>query len=218
MRLVKARVENYRSIIDSGEFNIESLKTILVGPNEAGKTVLLRALQQLNKPEGVDGFDALRDYPRSKYNEITTGQVEAEDVTVVTGFFELEDNDKALIPAEYHNCKYKLYRNLNNKGYHALVDAPEKKKLCDVSKSLIRMSSHMDKQYAKENEDEAGTKPSVALDEIISNWNENTRISKESAKQLSAWLKNGYVRGTCCKLMALTKRALASRGLSHELT
>ena len=121
MRLVKARVENYRSIIDSGEFNIESLKTILVGPNEAGKTVILRALQQLNKPEGVDGFDALRDYPRSKYNEITTGQVNAEDVTVVTGFFELEDEDKALIPSEYHNCKYKLYRNLNNKGYHALI-------------------------------------------------------------------------------------------------
>jgi predicted ATP-binding protein involved in virulence len=99
MRLVKARVENYRSIIDSGEFNIERLKTILVGPNEAGKTVILRAIQQLNKPEGVDGFDALRDYPRSKYNEITTGQVNAEDVTVVTGFFELEDEDKALIPS-----------------------------------------------------------------------------------------------------------------------
>ncbi|MDG1904321.1 MAG: AAA family ATPase [Arenicella sp.] len=149
MRLVKARVENYRSIIDSGEFSIESLKTILVGPNEAGKTVLLRALQQLNRPEGVDGFDALRDYPRSKYNEITTGQIDIKDVTVVTGFFELEDEDKALIPSEYHNCKYKLYRNLNNKGYHALIDAPEKKEYCDISKSLTRMASHMDKQYAK---------------------------------------------------------------------
>jgi len=188
MRLVKARVENYRSIIDSGEFNIESLKTILVGPNEAGKTVILRALQQLNKPEGVDGFDALRDYPRSKYNEITTGQVNAEDVTVVTGFFELEDEDKALIPSEYHNCKYKLYRNLNNKGHHALVDAPEKKKFCDINKSLIRMASHMDKQYAKENESEASTKPSVALDEITFDWSENTRISNENAEQLRGWL------------------------------
>jgi predicted ATP-dependent endonuclease of OLD family len=188
MRLVKARVENYRSIIDSGEFNIESLKTILVGPNEAGKTVILRALQQLNKPEGVDGFDALRDYPRSKYNEITTGQVNAEDVTVVTGFFELEDEDKALISSEYHNCKYKLYRNLNNKGYHALVDAPEKKKFCDINKSLIRMASHIDKQYAKENESEASSKPSNALDEITSDWNENTLISNENAEQLRGWL------------------------------
>ncbi len=188
MRLVKARVENYRSIIDSGEFSIESLKTILVGPNEAGKTVILRALQQLNKPEGVDGFDALRDYPRSKYNEITTGQVNAEDVTVVTGFFELEDEDKALVPSEYHNCKYKLYRNLNNKGYPSLVDAPEKKKFCDISKNLIRMASRMDKQYAKENESETSTKPSVALDEITSDWSENTRISNENAEQLRGWL------------------------------
>ncbi|MBO7928100.1 AAA family ATPase [Pseudoalteromonas sp. K222D] len=104
MRLIRARVENYRSVIDSGEFDIESLKTILVGPNESGKTVLLRALQQLNRPDGVEGFDALRDYPRSKYNEITTKQVSPEDVTVVTGYFELENDDKALIPVEYHQC------------------------------------------------------------------------------------------------------------------
>lgn len=190
MRLVKARVENYRSIIDSGEFNIESLKTILVGPNEAGKTVLLRALQQLNKPEDVDGFDALRDYPRSKYNEITTGQVNAEDVTVVTGVFELEDEDKALIPTEYHNCKYKLRRNLNDKGYHSLVDAPEKKKFCDISKNLIRMASHMDKQHAKGNKDETVAKPSVTLNEITSNWGDRTLISNENAEKLSVWLNN----------------------------
>ncbi|MDD4673926.1 MAG: hypothetical protein PHI03_13430 [Bacteroidales bacterium] len=36
MKLIKARVQNYRSIIDSGIFEIEELKTILVGPNEAG--------------------------------------------------------------------------------------------------------------------------------------------------------------------------------------
>ena len=65
MRLTKARVQNYRSIVDSGEFEVEKFKTILVGPNEAGKTVLLKALQQLNKPEDTEGFDALRDYPRS---------------------------------------------------------------------------------------------------------------------------------------------------------
>jgi ABC-type cobalamin/Fe3+-siderophores transport system ATPase subunit len=45
MKLVKA------SIINSGQFDIERTKTILVGPNEAGKTVLLRAWQQLNPPD-----------------------------------------------------------------------------------------------------------------------------------------------------------------------
>ena len=81
MRLVKARIQNYRSIIDTGVFEIEDLKTIMVGPNEAGKTVVLKALQQLNKPKDVAGFEALRDYPRSKYNDITSGRVLVEDVT-----------------------------------------------------------------------------------------------------------------------------------------
>ncbi|KAA6318256.1 hypothetical protein EZS27_031712 [termite gut metagenome] len=107
MRLIKARVQNYRSILDSGEFEIEQLKTILVGPNEAGKTVLLKALQQLNKPRDVPGFEVLRDYPRSLYNDITTKSVDPSKVTVVTGYFELEDSDKALLPNEFKNCIYK---------------------------------------------------------------------------------------------------------------
>lgn len=53
MRLTKARVQGYRSIVDTGYFDVEDGKTILVGPNEAGKTAILQALQKLNPPEGV---------------------------------------------------------------------------------------------------------------------------------------------------------------------
>jgi predicted ATP-dependent endonuclease of OLD family len=115
MRLVKARVQNYRSIMDTGIFDVENLKTILVGPNEAGKTVILQALQQLNKPSDTVGFEVLRDYPRSLYNDISTGKVSPKDVTIVTGYFSLDDADKALIPLEFQNCTYKLYRNIDNK-------------------------------------------------------------------------------------------------------
>lgn len=126
MKLIKARVQNYRSIIDSGEFEIEKLKTILVGPNEAGKTVLLKAVQQLNKPADVQGFEALRDYPRSKYNDIDKGKVDPKNVTVVTGYFELEQIDKDLIPEEFWNCTYKLFKNIDNSTQHSLIDAPSK--------------------------------------------------------------------------------------------
>ena len=68
MRLAKARVQNYRSVRDTGWFDIEAEKSIIVGPNEAGKTAVLRALQQINAPDGIAGFDPLRDYPRSSYN------------------------------------------------------------------------------------------------------------------------------------------------------
>ena len=38
MRIASAHVTSYRSVIDSGSFDIEQDKTILVGINEAGKT------------------------------------------------------------------------------------------------------------------------------------------------------------------------------------
>ena len=69
MRLTRARVRGYRSVIDSGWFDIECGKTILVGPNEAGKTAILQALQKLNPPDGIELFNPLRDYPRAKYDE-----------------------------------------------------------------------------------------------------------------------------------------------------
>ena len=56
MRLTHVRVQNYRSIRDTGWFGVEQAKTILVGgPNEAGKTAVLEALQQINCPAGVRG-------------------------------------------------------------------------------------------------------------------------------------------------------------------
>lgn len=189
MRLAKARVQNYRSIIDTGYFDVEWLKTILVGPNEAGKTVLLQALQQLNKPEDINGFDPLRDYPRSKYNDITTGKVKPENVTVVTGFFELEEEDKALIPNEFHQCQYKVHRNLNNKGYHALINAPELLQYKDIKKPLMRMAAHMDKNYTEANGEK---KPSEILNDICSGWGEATAIQDDAITSLEKWLNDHY--------------------------
>jgi hypothetical protein len=39
MRLIKARVQKYRSIQDSGWFDVEVGRTILVGPDEARRGV-----------------------------------------------------------------------------------------------------------------------------------------------------------------------------------
>ena len=146
MKLIKARVQNYRSVYDTGEFEIEQLKTIMVGPNEAGKTVILKALQQLNKPTDVPGFDVLRDYPRYLYNDITTKKILPVNVTVVTGYFSLEQSDKDLIPEEFKECSYKLYKNIDNQGYHSLENAPPKIYCKDIKNDLARLITHLDKQ------------------------------------------------------------------------
>lgn len=62
MKLTKVRVQNYRSVEDSEEFEIGSL-TCLVGKNEAGKTALLSAMRGL-KPSQPFEFDEVIDYPR----------------------------------------------------------------------------------------------------------------------------------------------------------
>src|SRR5699024_2327926 len=100
------------------------------------------------------GFDIIRDYPRSLYNDITTKKVKAEDVEVVRGYFKLDDEDKALIPTEFHDCIYVVYRKLNNKGFHNLENAPTKVTYGDVKKDLQRLLAHLDKQFLAENDEE----------------------------------------------------------------
>lgn len=192
MRLIKARVQNYRSIIDSGEFEIENMKTIMVGPNEAGKTVLLKALQQLNNPADVQGFEVLRDYPRSKFNDIDTGKVDQKNVTVVTGYFELEDSDKAEIPEEFRNCKYKFYKNIDNSSNHNLIDAPSRLNFKDIKSDLSRLIAHLDKQYSVENPEEETKKPSILIKPITDTFEDSTTLSTENCKSLKSFIEKNY--------------------------
>ena len=192
MKLIKARIQNYRSIKDTGEFDIEELKTIMVGPNEAGKTVILQALQKLNRPDGVDGFDEIRDYPRSLYNDITTGKVKAEDVEVVRGYFILDDEDKKVVPKEFHECTYVLYRKLNNEGRYFLLNAPNKKNFADIKNDLSRLSSHIDKEFLKDEDNSDKTKPSVSLKRITDDLSDTSTLSEDTISKLNKWLEENY--------------------------
>jgi predicted ATP-dependent endonuclease of OLD family len=192
MKLTNARIQNYRSITDTGEFAVEDLKTIMVGPNEAGKTVILRALQQLSKPDDIAGFDALRDYPRSKYNDITSKKVLPKDVTVVTGWFKLDQDDKDAIPTEFKNCIYKRYKNIDNQVYHYLENAPSKVYFKDIRNDLTRLVAHIDKQYVIENPEEETKKPSKLLSAINLHWTDTTSILDENSKKLLTFLESNF--------------------------
>tara|TARA_R110000796_G_scaffold848_3_gene3253 strand:+ start:2566 stop:4587 length:2022 start_codon:yes stop_codon:yes gene_type:complete len=193
MKLIKARVQNYRSIKDTGEFEIEELKTIMVGPNEAGKTVLLKAIQQLNRPTGVKGFDVIRDYPRSLYNDITTNKVKSEDIEVVRGHFKLDKEDKAEIPIEFHDCEYVLYRKLNNQGHHYLTNAPAKITYGDIKKDLQRLESHLDKQFTDQNpEATTAKKPSEILAGLTTTFYDSKTFTEENSKDLIKFLDDNY--------------------------
>ena len=193
MRLYKARVKNYRSIIDSGEFEVEKLKTIFVGPNEAGKTVILRALQQLNKPDDIAGFDALRDYPRSKYNDISSERVSVKDVVVVEGIFTLENEDIELIDEKFHGCKYKFSRKLDNSATHQLIDGPERTIYSALEKDFARLLAHMDKRFALEGNEAEVLKPSDTFKKITKTYQTYDFVSGDKATALDRFLTDNLI-------------------------
>ncbi len=92
MKLIKAQVTNFRSVEDSGEFDINQV-TCLVGKNEAGKSALLLALTALNPSEGTDEIlNKERDYPRRhlvSYDE----KHQDEDAQVVHTTWQLNESE-----------------------------------------------------------------------------------------------------------------------------
>lgn len=94
MKLIKVRIQNYRSVEDSEEFDIGDL-TCLVGKNEAGKTALLSAIRGL-KPSQPFEFDETIDYPR-RFSTRFNDRHPDGTAEVIRTWWRLEDTDKATV-------------------------------------------------------------------------------------------------------------------------
>lgn len=188
MKLKTAHIQNYRSIRDTGVFDVEVAKTILVGPNEAGKTAVLQALQQINPPNGVKRFDALRDYPRAKYNDITTGKVDPEKVPVVTVTFALEANDLAALPASMRAITgYSYTRYIANNASHFLIGEPSLPTVGTIRKDAIRLAAHVDSRTQVEG-GMASTAQTDKLNAILKDWRDDSVMSAELSAVLKRWV------------------------------
>jgi len=189
--MTHARVQNYRSIRDTGWFEVEGAKTILVGPNEAGKTAVLEALRRLNPPKGVEDLIPLRDYPRKLYNaDIQSGKRDPCDIPVVSARFSLEQDDLDALPGESPtSMKYCCTRFLDNELKPWLEDGPEQPVFDDaVRNDLLRLAAHADKQLA-ENDGNGTDTHRTELDGLIADWQVGTTIIDTNyAAQLRGWL------------------------------
>jgi predicted ATP-dependent endonuclease of OLD family len=94
MKLTKVRVQNYRSVEDSEEFEIGDL-TCLVGKNEAGKTALLSAMRGL-RPSDEFEFDETIDYPR-RFSTRFDDRHSDGTAEVIRTWWRLDDADKAAV-------------------------------------------------------------------------------------------------------------------------
>ena len=163
----------------------------MVGPNEAGKTVLLQALQQINPPEGIRCFDALRDYPRSEYNDLTRKDVDPATVTVVEAHFQLAPEDIAAIPTQFAQVTYVRGRRLDNTSWDALEGAPPDVTFSDISKDLTRLAAHVDARVpSSQPETSAPSSASSAeLEGITNDWQPSDIIDGVRAETIEQWLK-----------------------------
>lgn len=98
MKLIKAKVKNFRSIEDSNEFEIGDL-TCLVGKNEAGKTAVLQALYGL-KPFKEYSFDKTRDYPRRYLTKYDLDNPNGKSKVIIT-YWELDSSDIDKVNAKF---------------------------------------------------------------------------------------------------------------------
>ena len=124
MRLKSVRVREFKSVVDSGEFETGDI-TCLVGKNEAGKTAVLQALYRLNPViDGHDNFNVTHDYPRTDVEDyedlVQTG--EREPATVVTAVYELSDDEVAEVEGQFGthvlaNRLAELSRGYENETY-----------------------------------------------------------------------------------------------------
>jgi energy-coupling factor transporter ATP-binding protein EcfA2 len=93
---VDAHVTYYRSIEDSGRFEVEPDVTCLVGKNESGKTTVLQALYRLNPVESSARFNEVIDFPARltrKRKQFPDGR----KIPVVVATFRYDDDELAEI-------------------------------------------------------------------------------------------------------------------------
>jgi len=91
MKVMRARVQNFRSIVDSGVFEIEPSVTVLIGRNEQGKTNLLKALRSFNKSYKY----AAGDLPNHLLPTLT--ETDAAKVPIVALWLTIEPTDRTAV-------------------------------------------------------------------------------------------------------------------------
>jgi predicted ATP-dependent endonuclease of OLD family len=182
----------YRSVKDSGWFDVEPTKTLLIGPNEAGKTVLLRALEHLCPGPLVPPFEPLRDFPRSEYHRIQSGELEPKDIEVVEAEFILEEDDREAVRAiapNFDSCLYRLSVALDNTHRHRLLDAPVPSTVGSQTDALRRLAAHVDRRVPPAARDGGQPpSPSVELNAILNPWTNDQLIRVPESEKLGDWI------------------------------
>ena len=125
MKLKKAKVTNYKSIIDSTDVELNSI-TCLIGKNEAGKTAFLKALEGFKPTNEQHTYSVLNDYPR-QYRSTYKPRHKDKDAQVIVTIWELEENDRLALVKEFGEEAIKsnevtLSKTYNQSNYNGSIE------------------------------------------------------------------------------------------------
>lgn len=155
MTLKRFKVTNFRSVMDSGWIDCDSV-TSLVGVNEAGKSNIILALWKLN-PAREGEIDPLHDMPTKEY---TTMRGIPEKITFISAEFELDSSLQKTV-AEKGGCTLSdaatvcISRRYNGKYYvsfpsYSLPKSIPMKTLQNVVESTINRLSALNEKTKAE--------------------------------------------------------------------
>lgn len=101
MLLVSASVGPFRSINKAQKLDVDRNITVIVGMNEAGKTVILQSLQKAGDALGLASFDPVEDYPRKDLQQYLKRHATAPE-EVITLTYQLHDSEIAELNEKFH--------------------------------------------------------------------------------------------------------------------
>jgi hypothetical protein len=138
MLLVSAEVGPFKSVEKAEEVEIEDGVTVLVGMNEAGKTVFLQALQKSDDVFDIEKFKPVDDYPRKNLNAYERRHATSpERVTKLTYRLsdeEAEELNKSQNVALPHGFQFSISHKYDN-GRTIGIEIDEKPVLASLAAS-----------------------------------------------------------------------------------
>ncbi|HSX66182.1 ATP-dependent nuclease [Nocardioides sp.] len=193
MRLVNARVQNYRSIEDSGEIVFENDVTCLVGKNESGKTAVLQALHLLNPLNPIKGkktYDEVMDYPSRHSSAYKRSKVKEGPANVLTATFRLDDGEFEAIERDFGAGVLQRREVIVTKGYGSGIsyDLPRHEEVAVAHKvSALQLPADTAKVAA-------GSETFADLLDILSKVEEPHSTVKELIAEIEGWRDQNLAR------------------------
>jgi len=165
LKLVKVKINKYKSFVKEQEIRIDDRITTLVGKNESGKTAFLEALAKINYFEKNNQFklNIVSDYPRNELNKFLNSN---EDCEAVRCTFEIDDKLLKTIENELGNGVF------NIKTFSYAISFRGKTTWFDLKVDEAKFLEHFLQKYDINNRLRAQLERVTTIKELLEEWKE----------------------------------------------